>query len=481
MQVIIFTDINGNYGFGRNLGAYTIASYLRQNRITVQVVDFFSSLTKDEVNQIADKYVSIDTSLVCFSNTFFQSISSSHNQHKTDVIDKYYSAKYFPHSDEYMVEMIDYICSINPNIKFVMGGKKTRLNKDHHLIDHWIVGDGEVSILKLIRGETKEKILRYPYKGFEYFNMIWSENDFILEDEALPIEFSRGCPFRCAFCATEKRRIDEGIKPIETIKKELLDNYERFGTTRYMVVDLTFNETPERTKAYCNVFKSMPFKMEYSAVARLDMLYRHPWMVDEMLEAGAKAIWFGIESFNPKALSSMKKLTVDPDKLKEFTYVLKEKWGDEVVFGSLFIVGLPGEREDSLQETVEWLTDENCPLDGAAFYPLSIREPGHEDQIYSFIANDMKKYGYLWHQGEWVNIHTGMTQRKAVDLAIKYSDEILKHRRLPPVYFYTSRLKTLGFTDKEMRDMKMDYKESFLKSETRRGMLKDKYLQLLLK
>jgi radical SAM superfamily enzyme YgiQ (UPF0313 family) len=479
MQIIIFTDINGNYGFGRNLGAYTIASYLRQNNISAQVVDFFSSLREDEVKQICKKYISNDTKFVCFSNTFFQSVRTEYSSHKKDIIERFSSAKYFPHSDEYMIEMISYIRSINKDIKFVMGGKKTRLDRDNSLIDHWIVGDGETSIFKLVTGRTQEKILRYEYLGFEDFKMVWSKNDYIMDGEALPIEFSRGCPFRCAFCATEKRRTNEG-KSAEIIKSELLYNYEKFKTTRYMIVDLTFNETPERTKMYCDIFKSLPFKIEWSAVARLDLMYKNPWMADEMLQAGAKAIWFGIESFNKKALSSVQKLVVDPMELKDYTYILKEKWKDKVVFGSLFIVGLPGETEESLNETLNWIVDKDCPLDAAAFFPLSIREPGNDDQIYSFIANDMKKYGYIWHQKEWINIHTGMTQRRAGELAVKFSDEILKYRKLPPVYFYTSRLKTLGFTENDMKNMRMDYGDSFIESEKRREVLKNKYLKILL-
>jgi lambda repressor-like predicted transcriptional regulator len=96
MEVIIFTDINGKYGFGRNLGAYTIASYLRQKGVTVQVVDFFSSLSYETIKNIIDKYVDKNTRLVCFSNTFFQIEKIIKPTPKLNKNDRFIPASYFP-------------------------------------------------------------------------------------------------------------------------------------------------------------------------------------------------------------------------------------------------------------------------------------------------------------------------------------------------------------------------------------------------
>ena len=47
-EVLIFTDINGLVGFGRYAGAYRIATELRNNGFTVQVIEFFASLNEKE-------------------------------------------------------------------------------------------------------------------------------------------------------------------------------------------------------------------------------------------------------------------------------------------------------------------------------------------------------------------------------------------------------------------------------------------------
>ena len=480
MNVIIFTDINGNYGFGRNLGAYTIASYLRQHDITTQVIDFFASITEEEMVKIIEKFVTDDTKLVCFSNTFFQSVENTHITSKKDVLERHAKAIYFPQGDHYINKMFKLIKDINPNVKFVMGGYKTERFREHPMIDHWVVGFGEQSILKLVTGEDNSKELRHSYVDFEQFNMSWEYNDYILDDEALPLELSRGCPYNCIFCTTTKRGFNDSIRNIEIIKKELMDNYKKFGVYRYMIVDMTFNETPKKVKTFCDMVKSLPFKIEWTAVARLDVMYKNPWMRDAFLEAGAKAIWFGIESLNKKTLVEINKTNIDPDDLIEFLYFLRKGWYGKVTFGSLFIVGLPLETEESARKTLEWIIDPKCPLDAAAFYHLHIRGSDNPDQTLSLITQDMKKYGYMWHQQKWFHIHTGMNQRKAESLAKEFSQVIIDNKKLIPVYFYRSRLKTLKFTEKEMSNMSLDYKESFVESEKRRDALKEIYMERVL-
>jgi radical SAM superfamily enzyme YgiQ (UPF0313 family) len=361
-----------------------------------------------------------------------------------------------------------------------MGGKKTRIYKEHPLIDYWVVGDGEASILKIVQGYRDKKILRFPYNDFEKFQMKWSQNDYVLEKEALPIEFSRGCPFKCLFCATKKRNLNEHLKPKEVIRKELIYNYENFGTTRYMIVDLTLNESPERTKDICDTFKSLPFKVEWTGVARLDIMSQNPWMADEMLEAGAKAVWFGMESLNADTLLRINKTNIHPDILKEYTYKLKEKWKDKVLFGSLFIIGLPLETLESVKKTFDWLISDDCPLDSASFHALMIRKPGYDDQIYSPLSNSMKEYGYIWHHDQWFNIHTGISNAKALEVAHGYTEKIIKKKGAQPIYFYYSRMKTLGYTDSELSTINLDFGESFDESEKRREILKKKYLKKLL-
>ena len=68
---LIFTDSH-YYGFGRSAGAYQVASQLRAENLSCQVVEFFLRLSPDEMEEIVDQYVGNDTLFVGFSTTLLQ-------------------------------------------------------------------------------------------------------------------------------------------------------------------------------------------------------------------------------------------------------------------------------------------------------------------------------------------------------------------------------------------------------------------------
>ena len=70
MQTIIFSDFL-QPGYGKNAGAYRIATELRKNGFSCQVVDFFTHYSLEEIFKIIDRFVDKDTLWVGLSNTFF--------------------------------------------------------------------------------------------------------------------------------------------------------------------------------------------------------------------------------------------------------------------------------------------------------------------------------------------------------------------------------------------------------------------------
>ena len=68
VDVLIFTDVN-TIGFGRYAGAYRVATELRNNGYSVQVIDFLLDLDQNEIEQILQSYISERTLFVGFSTT----------------------------------------------------------------------------------------------------------------------------------------------------------------------------------------------------------------------------------------------------------------------------------------------------------------------------------------------------------------------------------------------------------------------------
>ena len=70
-QVILFTEVCSP-GFGRYAGTYRIATELRNAGYIVQVIEYFTRWTTQELKNIIRKFVSRDTLMIGISSTFLQ-------------------------------------------------------------------------------------------------------------------------------------------------------------------------------------------------------------------------------------------------------------------------------------------------------------------------------------------------------------------------------------------------------------------------
>ena len=115
-EVLIFTDINGLVGFGRYAGAYRIATELRNNGFTVQVIEFFASLNEKEFKSIIDNYVDKNTLMIGLSTTFFHThisdeklIKYSTDKNSMHQLNAANVTLLFPQDDEFQNIFFDYI------------------------------------------------------------------------------------------------------------------------------------------------------------------------------------------------------------------------------------------------------------------------------------------------------------------------------------------------------------------------------------
>jgi len=433
-DVVIFTSVDGKL-FQRAIGAYQLAHHIRQNGYTVQVADFISSLNLDELKKVIDLYVDESTKVIGISSTFLSDYSSKFSSTTKTFV---------PILSDNLTLVIEYAKSKFPNLKIVLGGARSMGGESLPFIDCVIHGYAEDKFLDYINSinacPAKTIINEDPEnKQFDISELqhAFHKDDFILRNETLPIEISRGCIFKCKFCAYNmngKKKMDF-LRSHINIVDEMKHNYEHYGTTNYYICDDTFNDTTFKVERIANEIAKLPFKIKFACYLRLDLLHAHKEQIPMLYDMGLASPFFGIESLNQKSATSIGK-GMNVNKVKEFlTELHDDHWKKEIPSTCSFIIGLPHETAETVNATFEWT--KTAPIN-PVFFPLSL-------DTQSFYKSEFQKnyasYGYILRGADkkgWRNSH--FTDDTATVLAEQFNQELMYGKNIPASWFLMTLL-----------------------------------------
>lgn len=412
----------------RTMGAYQLAWHLRQHDITTQVLDFVQFMEVDQLEKYIRKFlVKNEPSIVGLSSTFFDGDRKA----PRNIVEALTRLKADP---EYSM------------IKVVVGGSLS-----HHCrpgrdgTDYSVGSYAEDAALDLFMGILNRAPMPLNYRinpairqenvrfDITQSKHRFTEADAIRDYESLPLEISRGCIFKCSFCRYPHigKKKNDYIRDVELVKAEILYNHEKFKTTNYYLLDDTFNETPEKVKAFYDMTQTLPFRINYVAYIRADLVHRYPETAIWLRDSGLTGAFFGIESFHPEASKSVSKAWSGKHG-KEFVKELKSgPWKDINITLSL-IMGLPGEPKEHMMETVNWCIDNN--VDNWSWHLLSVSGPDllggqYSRENASEFEKDPAKYGITFlENGDWYNGHASRSEVSKWYIEITNYDKKLKPR-----------------------------------------------------
>lgn len=496
MQIILFTDVADTIGYGKYAGTYKVATELRRAGYTCQVIDLFSKYTYQELENIISKFCTKETILIGFSCTLMEKRVGLHGGKNTQLYN-------FGRPDSEVESLMNYAKTINPTVKVVAGGARVSTDSYWNFIDYIVINKGDIAIVKLaehlLHGTVLPLVKTSPCKiidgsSVDYFytqedfassKIIYETNDIILPNECLPIEVARGCIFSCAYCRFDLigKRIGDWQKTEQSLRDEILRNYDLYGTTHYMISDELINESLPKMELIHKVFTRLPFKISYTSYARLDLIKAYPQMREMLLESGAVSLAFGIETLNDIAGKKIGK-GLGSQRVKETLSYCAELWKGKIVTSSQFIVGLPGESEASMRQTVDYLISDECPLDIFGFLPLYIRA-SDDGRNSSKMDRDPKKYGYVLQEDKpWAS--ENMDFYRACELVDEiYDDDRVQKKIKFSAATWMGRLINVGYSIDDIFSMINDptlrKEEVISKIETRSKIKKQLYYQNLMK
>lgn len=170
---------------------------------------------------------------------------------------------------------------------------------------------------------------------------------------------SRGCPYHCSFCFRGVFGNRWRFRTPKSVVSEMETLISKFGAGEIRVWDDTFNADPERAKEICRLIIRKGLKFSWTCLGRVNLIDKE--LLALLKKAGCWQISYGIESGNEKVLASINK-GITKKMVKE---VIEATYQAGIQSLGFFILGLPGETEETMRETIDFA--KSLPLNAANF------------------------------------------------------------------------------------------------------------------
>jgi len=396
-------------------GPYVAAKSSRDAGYSVRILDY--ALSHPDIIDYVRSNVSPRTKLLVISSTFFNFKNT--RVKRTKMYEKKNLALSFfnlhTEDEEDLIDFFDQLRDVLPkDCKISIAGDLSNtiyryyslINDNHPIkskVDFYFLGRDDNILLSYLENRTQNyRILHDKFyignKSAMFANMpmptmIYTSYDGIRHtNESLTIEVSRGCAFNCRYCTYDKRTVNK--MSMDLLYDQFLKYYDMFGTTNYNFTTDCFNDNIDFVRSFYEMTQKLPFKIQWASYARPDLCNRYPEVVDLMLESGAVYNYYGVETVTREVAKRVGR-GLDFTKILEVFEQFKKK-DPKYFIRTNFIIGLPGETEETLLDLIDWVKDQKT-VDAAWADVLTV-DPSLEDSHLLFSESDMtadpKKYGF---------------------------------------------------------------------------------------
>lgn len=230
------------------------------------------------------------------------------------------------------------------------------LIRDYPHIDHIVLGEGELLLLKIMQGELAHKRLitlsdvsgkTLPMNDVPIPNF----SDFDLDlYYHLSIEGARSCPFQCSFCSETIQWGDYRKKPIGQLADQMVTLGDLYQNRAFFMGDSLMNPY---INALAEQLIGRGANLKYDGYLRADKPVTNARFVKLWADSGLIRVRLGIESASERVLTAMDKMTT-PGVISEALKTLAQQGIRTTTY---WIVGFPGESEEDFCETCNFIRD----------------------------------------------------------------------------------------------------------------------------
>ncbi|HAW52831.1 MAG TPA: radical SAM protein [Flavobacteriales bacterium] len=269
-------------------------------------------------------------------------------------------------------------------------------------VDFVILGEGEITLKELIHSLSAKEVdvssisglvfkkgaemirtkprteLRnldeLPFPAWDILDVnrykdIWMKNHGYF---SLNISTTRGCPFKCNWCAKPIYGNRYNSRSPQKVAQEMTMLTEQFQVDRFWITDDIFGLKPNWVHEFAAEVERTNQHFKYVIQSRVDLMLKDD-NLKSMIRSGLHEVWVGAESGSQKILDAMDKgITVD--QIREATRIV-HSYNRRICF--FLQLGYPGEEQDDIQKTIDLLLElmpddigvsVSYPLPGTVFY-----------------------------------------------------------------------------------------------------------------
>lgn len=361
------------------------ASLLRENGFDVKLADLQFSSSPEEIEKHIqdfrpDVFVIYDDSFnyltkMCLTNMRgagfeMQKIAKSYNipviVSSSDATD--HLEKYFSNGADYIIigeaerTLLELMTALQLR-KEIAGGEIKGLA---HKINGEIVKTPPRTVLKDL---DELPFPAWDLIDIEPYKTTWLKSHGYF---SLNIVTTRGCPYKCNWCAKPVYGNRYNSHSPQRIAREIKELQEKFGFTHVWFADDIFGLKPNWLKEFSKSVREEKLTFRYKIQSRADLLLEDD-NIRYLKESGCDEVWLGAESGSQKILDAMDKGTTIGQIIKA-TELLK-KYAIKPCFFLQF--GYPGEYMEDIKKTMAMVSElqpydigisVSYPLPGTKFY-----------------------------------------------------------------------------------------------------------------
>ncbi len=363
-------------------------------------------------------------------------------------------------SCKWSMEFIDKVKAKRKDITIITGGPQVNIIgreifEETHNIDYALKGESEGSILEFLdflEGNLdKEDVPGLLYKSnmtveentkgniIDLDRLLFPDYSFlgIEEISGYMLLTSRGCPYRCIFCA-RNTGTKWRTRLIDNVIDELINAKDSLNIKSFRIVDASFNLNEARVIEFCDKLTDNNIDIPWMVSGiRADRISDKS--VEAMKNAGCEMLAMGIETIDPEVFENIKK----GEELEDIINAIEICKNHKLEVGYYMILGLPG---DNYERSIKYARKLQAMKPDYVMY----------NQAVPFRGTDL----YDWAQrNAHLNPDFTWQQTRDYDNTAYWTDDFSVQERLESFKIIQTIVKVINFTSDKPDDHEILIKE----------------------